>query len=186
MPKAPITIGIIVTCMFHSFFQFSCKVEVLISLFTFFQFYSVVSRDSKVDNFADFLLLFFFFLLLIVAYRSSKVSDCIFEIHQRWQSGFSKVYSNCCCSCWFEPGVIKIGQSSHKMDSNKIVNFQEFKTILNAYTKKPGNLSYAPRIYIIVYLCIYTFIYYFVNMQPSFVHLTWMICEMGGKWLCLV
>ena len=25
-------------------------------LFTFFQFYSVVSRDSKVDNFADFLL----------------------------------------------------------------------------------------------------------------------------------
>ena len=65
VPKAPITIGIIVTCMFHSFFfQFSCKVEVLISLFTFFQFYSVVRRDSKVDNFADFLLFFFFCWLL--------------------------------------------------------------------------------------------------------------------------
>ena len=52
VPKAPITIGIIVTCIFHIFFQFPCKVEVLILLFTFFQFYSVVSRDSKVDNFA--------------------------------------------------------------------------------------------------------------------------------------
>ena len=60
VPKAPITIGIIVT-MFCSFFQFSSKVEVLVSLFTFFQFYSVVSRDSKVDNFADFLSFFFFF-----------------------------------------------------------------------------------------------------------------------------
>ena len=51
VPKAPITIGIIVTFMFHSFFQFSSKVEVLILLFTFFQFYSVVSRNSKVDEF---------------------------------------------------------------------------------------------------------------------------------------
>ena len=36
VPNAPITIGIIVTCMFHSFFQFSSKVEVLILLFRFF------------------------------------------------------------------------------------------------------------------------------------------------------
>ena len=36
-----------------------------------------------------------------IAYRSSKMSDCIFEIHQLWQSGFSRVYSNFCCSCWF-------------------------------------------------------------------------------------
>ena len=43
VPKAPITIGIIVTFMFHSFFQFPSKVEVLILLFTFFQFYSMVS-----------------------------------------------------------------------------------------------------------------------------------------------
>ena len=62
-----------------------------------------------------------------IAYRSSKVSsrpDCIFEIHQQWQSGFSRVYSNCCCSCWFEPEIIKIGQSSHKMYSNNILNFK--------------------------------------------------------------
>ena len=56
--KVPISIGIIVTCMFHSFFQFPCKVEVFILLFTFFQFYSVVSRDSKVDNFVSSLFLF--------------------------------------------------------------------------------------------------------------------------------
>ena len=55
--KAPIIIDIIVTCMFHSFFQFPCKVEVLILLFTFFQFYAVVSRDIKVDNFFCWLLL---------------------------------------------------------------------------------------------------------------------------------
>ena len=60
VPKPPITIGRIVTFMFHSFFQFSSKVEVLISLFTFFQFFSVVSQDSKVDNFADFL----FFIII--------------------------------------------------------------------------------------------------------------------------
>ena len=74
----------------------------------------------------------------LIVYRSSKVSsrpDCIFEIHQLWQSGFSRVYSNCCYSCWFESEIIKIGQSSHKMYSNKILNFQESTTILNSYTK---------------------------------------------------
>ena len=53
-------------------------------------------------------------------YRSSKVSDCIFEIHQLWQSGFTRVYSNCCCSCSFESEIISIVQSSHKMYSNII------------------------------------------------------------------
>ena len=47
-----------------------------------------------------------------VAYRSSNASsrpDSIFEIHQLWQSGFSRVYSNSCCSRSFEPEIIKIG-----------------------------------------------------------------------------
>ena len=48
---APITIGIIVTFMFHSFFQLLLKVQVFFLLFIFFRFYSVVCRDSKVDNF---------------------------------------------------------------------------------------------------------------------------------------
>ena len=53
VPKVPTTIGIIDTFMFHSFFQFPIKAEVLILLFTFFQFYSAVSQDSKVDSFAN-------------------------------------------------------------------------------------------------------------------------------------
>ena len=71
-----------------------------------------------------------------IAYRSSKVSDCIFEICQLWQSGFSRLYSNSCSSCLFKPEIIKIGQSSHKMYSNNILNFHESTTILNAHTKK--------------------------------------------------
>ena len=47
-----------------------------------------------------------------IAYHSSKVSDWIFEIHQLWQSGFSRVYSNSFCSCSFEPEIVEIGQSS--------------------------------------------------------------------------
>ena len=79
-----------------------------------------------------------------IAYRSSKLSsrlDCIFENHQLWQSGFIRVYSNCCCSCSFEPEIIKIGQSSHEIYIDNIVNFQESTTILNAHTKKSRNLS---------------------------------------------
>ena len=75
-----------------------------------------------------------------IAYPSSKVSDCIFEVHQLWQSGFSRVYFSCYCSCSFECEIIKIGQSSHKMYSNNILNFQEFTTILNAHTKNVWKL----------------------------------------------
>ena len=68
VPNAPITIGTIVTFMFHSFF----KVKTLILLFTFLQIYSVVRRDSKVDNFANslffFLFSFFFFSFFFLDY----------------------------------------------------------------------------------------------------------------------
>ena len=79
-----------------------------------------------------------------MAYRSSKLSDCIFEIPQLWQSGFSRVYSNSYCNCSFEPGIIRIGQSSHTMYSNNILNFQESTTILNAGTKKVWKLIVCP------------------------------------------
>ena len=61
-----------------------------------------------------------------IAYRSPKGflrPDCIFAIHQLWQSGFSRVYSNSYCSWSSEPEVIKIGQSSHNMYSNSIRPF---------------------------------------------------------------
>ena len=75
-----------------------------------------------------------------IAYRSSSCPDYILEIHQLWQSGFIMVYSNCCCGCWFESEIIEIGQSSHKMYTNNIENFQESTTILNACTKKVWKL----------------------------------------------
>ena len=82
IPNAPITIGIIFTCIFHSFFHFPTKVEARILLFTFFQFYSVVSRSIKVDTFASSL----FFLLLIII-RSGllamiKWSVCMLKYHR--------------------------------------------------------------------------------------------------------
>ena len=81
----------------------------------------------------------------------SSRPDCIFEIHQLWQSGFSRVYSNCCCSCSFECEIIKIGQSSNKMHRNNIPKFKE-STILHACKKKSGNLLNAPRIFIYMHL----------------------------------
>ena len=94
VPNAPITIGIIVTFMFHSFFQFSSKVEVLISLFTFFKFYSVARRDSKVDNFADS-----HFLLIIIRSRlrgEIRWSVCISKSHRSLCVSFSRTGSGLC------------------------------------------------------------------------------------------
>ena len=83
-----------------------------------------------------------------IAYRSSKVSDCIFEIHQPLQSGFSRVYSNCCCSCSFEPEIIKIGQSSHKIYSNNN-EFSRFYDNFKCLYKKVWNLYH---VYIYIYI----------------------------------
>ena len=77
-----------------------------------------------------------------IAYRSSKLSDCIFEIHQLWQSGFSRVYSNSFCSCSFETEIIKVGQSSHKMYH---ITYWIFKC-LRQFQMPIRKKSYAPRI----------------------------------------
>ena len=53
VPRALIIICITVSFLFHSFFQFSSKVQILILLFALFQFFTVVKRDSKVHNSAS-------------------------------------------------------------------------------------------------------------------------------------
>ena len=93
-----------------------------------------------------------------IAYHSSKVSDCIFEIRLIHQSGFNRMYSNSGCGCSFETEIIKIGQSSHKMYSSNIVNFQESTTILNACTKKVWKL---------IECTTYSYLYYFLIIQMS-------------------
>ena len=84
-PKAPIIIRIIVTLMFHSFFQFSSKVEVLILLLAFFQFYSVVSRERKVNNFANP-------IFLLIDIRSGLLAEI------RWSVCMSKFHRSLCVS----------------------------------------------------------------------------------------
>ena len=104
-----------------------------------------------------------------IAYRSSKVSsrpNCIFEIPQLWQSGFSRLYFNCCCNCSFEPEIIKICQSSHKMYSNNILNFHEYTRVLNACTKKSGNLLKAPHTH--THTHTHTHIYIYTRTTTSY------------------
>ena len=86
VPNEPISIDIIVTWIFHSFYQFPSKVEVLFLLFSFFQFYSVVSRDSKIDNFTSYI--FFFFLLTVI--RSGLLAET------RWSVCMSKSHKSLC------------------------------------------------------------------------------------------
>ena len=76
------------------FFNSLAKVKVLISVFTFFQFYSVVCRDSKVDNFADFL-----FLLIIIRcglLAEIRWSDYIFKSHRSLYVTFSRTGAGLC------------------------------------------------------------------------------------------
>ena len=75
VPRAPITIGIIVTFMFPIFFYFPSKVELLKLLLTFFQFYSVISRDHKVHNSAS--SLFFIIISIIVIIIYMKLLKCL-------------------------------------------------------------------------------------------------------------
>ena len=132
--------------------------------------------------------IFFFSSLThyFLAKHSSKVSsgpDCIFEIHQLWQHGCSRVYSNSYCRCSFEPKIIKISQSSHNLDSNNIVNSQESRTILNACTKKVWELIQGKTyIYIYIYISffyflsrgiiyIYVYIYIYIYKVANFTYL---------------
>ena len=84
VPKAPITTGIIVTFVFHNFFNSLARSMILISLFTYFQFYSVVSWDSKVDNFADFLF-FVDYYYYYYYYLKKYITKCS-------RKGFYKVF----------------------------------------------------------------------------------------------
>ena len=89
VPKAPITIGIIVTFMFHSFFSIPLQSRGTYLSFHF-QFYSVVSRDSKIHNPAN--SLFFFLLIIIKSGRLAQIrgSVCMSKSHRNLCVSFSK------------------------------------------------------------------------------------------------
>ena len=79
LPNEPITIGIIVICMFHSFFQFHSKVEVLIPLFTFFSFILWSARTAK-STILQVLFFFFFCWLLLKLVFWPGLGVCIIII----------------------------------------------------------------------------------------------------------
>ena len=92
VPRAPITIDVTVSFMFHSFFfQFPCKVRVFFFLFAFFQFYSVVSRDNKVHNSTSSI----FLLIIVRSGRLVKIrrSVCISKSQKSLCVSFSRTDS---------------------------------------------------------------------------------------------
>ena len=88
VPRAPIIISVNVTFMIHRFFPFPSKVTVLILFFTFFQFYSLVSWNSKVHELASSLLLFLPLLLfslllqLLLLLAAAAVAATASFLHQ--------------------------------------------------------------------------------------------------------
>ena len=86
-----------------------------------------------------------------IAKRSTKVSDCIFEIHQQWQSGFSRLYSNCCCSCSFELVRHPIRYIA--------ITYWIFK-VLRQFQRPIRN-----RIFIVCTSYIYIYIYIYINVE---------------------
>ena len=94
VPKAPITIGTIVTFMFHSFFLFSSKVEVLILLYTFLQIYSEAARTVK----STILQIIFFLLITIRSGLLAGIrwSVCMLKSHRRFCELFSRKEAGLC------------------------------------------------------------------------------------------
>ena len=85
VPRAP------VHRHFHvpQFFQFSGKVNVLIFLFVFFQFYSMVNRDSKVHNSVSFFCFCFCFFIIINSGHLAEI---------KWFASMLKSQRNLCIS----------------------------------------------------------------------------------------
>ena len=79
VPTVPITIGTTATFMFHvHVFYFSGKIQVVVSLFIFFDIHSVVLQDGTSDYKASSLFIYLFIYLFIF----------FFYCHLVWSSGW--------------------------------------------------------------------------------------------------
>ena len=72
------------------------------------------------------------------------------------------MYSNCCCRCSFELEIIKIGQSSHKMYSNNIVNSRVYDKFKFLYKKVWKLIECTMCVCVCVCVCIYIYIYIYI------------------------
>ena len=99
VPKPRITIGTIVTFMFHSFFNSLARSRYLSFFSLSFRFILWSAGDSKVYNFTD--SLFFFFLLLLFIMRSGLLagirwSVCMSKSHRSLCESFSRTSAGLC------------------------------------------------------------------------------------------
>ena len=97
VPNAPITIGVIVTFMFHSFFSSLARLRYL--AFCSLSVFSVVSRYSKVHNFGSYL-----FLLIII--RPGLLAEiwwlvCMSKSHRSLCVSFSRTAAGLCIYYFF-------------------------------------------------------------------------------------
>ena len=118
MPKAPITIGIIVTFMFHSFFNSLARSRYL-SLFSHsFSFILWSAGTAKSTTLQIFFLFFFFFFLLLIIIRSGlrakiRWSVCISKSHRSLCVSFSRTDAGLCIyhlSAWSNLNFLHISQ----------------------------------------------------------------------------
>ena len=93
VPKAPIIIGKNVTFLFHSFFSISLRGRGTYLSFSFFQFYSVVSRNSKVHSLVNSLFFFCWSLFVLVFWLRFIIIIIIINIFIIIHSSFSHYYS---------------------------------------------------------------------------------------------
>ena len=146
------TIGIIVTCMFPSFFQFPSKVRVLILLFTFFQFYSLVCRDSKVDYFASSL---FFMIIKSGLLAGIRWSVCMLKSHRSLCVSFCRTGVGLCIyhllvrSNLLHSLIIRLMVSSLSLHSLHIIIIIFIIIIIIVISQSLGD-SKSPPVYLIV------------------------------------
>ena len=113
-PKAPITIGTIVTFMFHSFFNSLARSRYL-SLFS--HFFRFILWSAGIAN-STILQVFFFFFFLLIIIRSGLLarirwSVCMLKSHRRFCVSFSRRGAGLCIyhlSAWPNLNFLHISQ----------------------------------------------------------------------------
>ena len=114
VPKAPITIGIIVNFMFHSFFNSLARSRYLSLILDSFSFILLSARTAKSTTLQIFFFFFFFFLLIII--RSGlraeiRWSVCISKSHWNFCVSFSRTGAGLCIyhlSAWSDFNFLHI------------------------------------------------------------------------------
>ena len=97
VPKAPITIGIIVTFMFHSFFSSQARSRYL----SFFHFLSVLFCGHPVPQSPQFCKFFFFFFFFLTIIRYGLLAEirrfvCMSKSHRSLWVSFSWTDARLC------------------------------------------------------------------------------------------